>query len=307
MEGLELCRRYFEAYGLPLLEGEFASQRHRICAGLVGRGSECFGFDDALSRDHDFAPRFYFFLTDEDEASFGFSLMRAYSRLPKAFGGIEPSAQSLSGCVMGGVQTIGDFYENYTGRRGAPTCWQDWFYTPSHYFAEATNGEIFCDPLGEFTAVREQILHGMPEDVRRKKLSAHLAAMAQSGQYNYDRCLAHGEKGAAVLALHEFVLHTAKALFLLHHAHTPYYKWMLRSLRTLPDTKALADRLQSLLLCPENARDGIEEICADMVLRLREQQLSARNEAYLEPHAYAVAESIRTPAIRLLHLMDTGE
>ena len=39
MQGLELSRRYFEAYGIPLLENDFAAEKTRMAAGLVGSGS----------------------------------------------------------------------------------------------------------------------------------------------------------------------------------------------------------------------------------------------------------------------------
>ena len=50
----------------------------------------------------------------------------------------------------------------YTGCGGAPTSAEHWLSIPSHYLAEATNGEVFWDPLGEFTSIRNEILHGMP-------------------------------------------------------------------------------------------------------------------------------------------------
>lgn len=67
MQGLELSRRYFEAC-LPLLQ-EQAGDILPLCAvGLAGEGSECLGFDDATSRDHDWGPGFCIWLSREDLA-----------------------------------------------------------------------------------------------------------------------------------------------------------------------------------------------------------------------------------------------
>ena len=45
MKGLELAETYYKEIGEPWLEREFPEYKIRICAGLVGAGSECFGFD----------------------------------------------------------------------------------------------------------------------------------------------------------------------------------------------------------------------------------------------------------------------
>lgn len=307
MAGLDRCRDFFTAYGLPMLQEEFADEMDHLCAGLVGAGSECFGFDDAISQDHDFFPRFCLWLSEEDEARIGFRLMRAYQRITKEVEGA--AASSVVGCRNSGVQIIEDFYQAYTGRRGAPETWQDWLYTPSHYLAEATNGAVFFDGSGSFSDIRAQIKHGMPEDVRRKKIAAALAAMAQSGQYNFSRCHAHGEAGAAQIALYQFVQSGIQLIFLLNRAHAPYYKWSFRAMRALPLLSDTACELEALLLLAENAaqkQEKMERICAKIVTELQAQSLSARNDAYLESHAYAVTDGIRTPAIRMLHVMEGG-
>lgn len=161
MKGIELSEKFFEEFGRPMIENEFGEYADRICAGLVGHGSECFGFDDGLSRDHDFGAGFCLWITEEDERRFGFRLFRAYEKLPKDYGGVVASKKSLFGGDAKGVQTIEGFYKNYTGKPGAPETLYDWLYTPSFYLAEATNGEIFCDPLGKFTEIRNKILYGM--------------------------------------------------------------------------------------------------------------------------------------------------
>ena len=71
MKGIEISKAYFEEYGRPMLEKDFSDILPYLCVGMVGSGSDCYGFDDEISRDHDFEPGFaYLFrmktlLTDE--------------------------------------------------------------------------------------------------------------------------------------------------------------------------------------------------------------------------------------------------
>lgn len=39
---------------------------------------------------------------------------------------------------------------------------------PEAFLATATNGQVFADPQGHFTAIREKLLRFYPEDVRIK-------------------------------------------------------------------------------------------------------------------------------------------
>ena len=49
-----------------MIERNFPKLVGRYAAGMVGEGSGCFGFDDEISRDHDFGPGFCIWLTDDD-------------------------------------------------------------------------------------------------------------------------------------------------------------------------------------------------------------------------------------------------
>ena len=306
MKGLEEARRFYKDFGAAMLHERFPDFEERIAVGLVGRGSECFGFDDEVSRDHDFEQGFCLWLTDADDILIGAELAQAYQALPRR----GAAQRSRLGESNRGPRRIGFFYRPYLGSESAPRDWRQWLSLPSWALAEATNGEVFRDDLGLFSDIRETLLHGMPEDVRKKKLAARLIAMAQSGQYNYARCLRHGEEGAAMLALAEFVRESCGAIYLLNRAHMPYYKWALRGLETLPLLGEMREPL-SFLLTAENDADGqrvkqgvVEDICARVIEELRAQGLSDGGWDFLEPHAFAVQERIGNPEIRALHVME---
>ena len=302
MKGIDISRAFYEEYGKPMIEKEFSEYADRIAVGLVGHGSECCGFDDAISCDHDFEPGFCLWLRDEDEKAIGFRLFRAYSKLPDEYMGLKLKEKSAFGNNSKGVMTISDFYKQYTGRAGAPETLSDWLYTPSHYLSESTNGEVFVDSLGEFSRIREKIKHGMPEDVRLKKIASCALLMAQTGQYNYSRCLSHGEGGAARLALFEFVKEGIEMVFLLNKIHMPYYKWAFRSMASLPILGETSSALEDLLDSPNsNAKqhqETIDGFCADVESELRRQGISNADSEYLESHAYNITERIEDHKLR---------
>ena len=307
MKGLEEARKFYEEAGAEMISRNFGDFENRIAVGLVGHGSECFGFDDQTSRDHDFETGFCLWLTKDDEEKIGFRLMRAYDKLVKSVNGERADRVVENG--FQGVFVTGDFYRRYTGCDGAPKTWQDWLYTNSAYFAEATNGKVFCDELGEFTKIRNEILHGMPEDVRAKKIGSCALKAAQSGQYNYARCLAHGEEGAAMLALCEFVTNAIELAFLLNRKHCPYYKWALRSMDGLDKFAELKQPLEYLLTA-DNDKAGqsvkkaiVEDISLALANEINAQFDLGVEGGFLEPFAYAIQKRIKNSDIRNLHIV----
>ncbi len=310
MQGLELSRRYYEEYGIEMIKNEFPEYENRIAVGLAGQGSDCFGFDDEFSRDHDFGAGFCLWLTDKDNEDFGFKLARAYGRLPRLFLDFEKGKTNSYGTARYGVKTISDFYLPLTGRNGAPEGWREWLYTPEFSLAAAVNGCVFRDDLGEFSKIRNEIKTGMPEDVKLKKLAARTAIMAQSGQYNFSRCVSHGEKGAAALAVSEFVQSTVSFTYLINNSYAPFYKWALRGMKSLEVFPDFSQKLTALLTdgySDEEIKQKqivIENICSEVADYLRNNGFSRSHSEFLEPHAYEIQNKIKNPEIRLLHVME---
>ncbi len=311
MNGRELSKGYFETYGKPMLEREFSDLLPLLAAGLVGRGSECFGYDDETSRDHDFEPGFCLFLPGEEVVSRreAFLLERAYAKLPKEYEGVRRNLVNPVGGARHGVFRTTEFYQKHIGGPAAPTTYEEWKSLPDYARAEAVNGDLYFDNYGQFSAIRDAV-RLLPEDVRRKRLAGQLLLAAQAGQYNYPRCLGHGETGAAQLAVSAFVQATIAAIFLLNNRPMPFYKWQFRALRELPMLPSAAPDLEYLLSSgndpAEAARkqEKIEQLSALLIAELKRQGLSGSNSPDLERHAYDVNDSIADADIRNRHILD---
>ncbi len=234
-----------------------------------------------------------------------FKLTRAYTALPDEIDGVKKYKIRPYGVDRFGVIRISEFFLPLTGSAGAPESPGQWLSVPDYYLACAVNGEIFRDDSGEFTAEREKIMN-MPGDVRLKKISARAINMAQSGQYNFRRCILHGEYGAAALALAEFVKNAAALCYTLEGRYCPFYKWAFKGMETLTVRCDMKERLEKLITekCDISQFDEIESICSDFASYFRESGLSSSREVFLEPHAYEILEKIKDPEVRARHIME---
>ncbi len=311
MKGLELSVKFYEAHGRAMLEEQFPHLLPYIAVGLVGSGSECYGYDDDLSKDHDFEPGFCIFLPDENvvDRRAAFELERAYAKLPKEFMGFSRNVVNPVGGNRHGVIRMGDFFEAKTGSRDGDLSVGQWLSLPDYALKEAVNGEVFCDNYGEFSHIREKLWY-YPEDIRLKKLAGNLLLMGQAGQYNYGRCIKRGETGAAQMAVFEFAKSATQAMFLLKKQYAPYYKWSFRALRELgEDGLVLSKQLEFLVAsandeeCVRKKAETIEAICKTVSTMLNEQDLTQEDSAEMEQQAYMVNENVADSGIRNMHVL----
>ncbi|MEG1706987.1 MAG: DUF4037 domain-containing protein [Clostridia bacterium] len=305
MKGIELAEQFYNEYKIDL-QDNFPDYVNRIAIGLAGQGSECYGYDDEYSRDHDYKVGFCLWLTRKDEEAIGFKLMRWYNNLPKEYSGISMRYNTGNGEKLG-VQTIPYFFDNLIGMSTPPSTPMQWLSISEQALANATNGKVFVDRLGEFSTFRETLIKGMPLDVVKKKLSAHLALMAQSGRYNYERCILHGEVVSAQLSLNEFVDHAVSAIFNLNRAYRPFYKWTFRALKDLPLLSNLALPLSQLLTntIEDTAKKKAIESVIDSVCReVEKQELSLSKGCDIDELAYSVQSSITNRQLLSMHIME---
>jgi hypothetical protein len=301
MKGLDLAEAYYQKHGAPMIESKFGPYVRRIAAGFVGPGSECFGFDDEISRDHDWGPGFCLWLREEDHAKIGTALQEEYERLPERFMGFGPRIASPGEEKRTGVCDIRTFYMTYTGLDHIPGSLREWLYIPEQALGTCTNGRVFTDPLGEFTRWREALLDFYPEDVRLKKLASRCMTIAQAGQYNFERSLRRKDLFAVRHAEVSFCADVISLVFLLNRKYTPFYKWMHRGVKELPILGKQINVMISDLIArtDNNEKIGIiGEICALIIEMLRNEGLTDSASDFLLDQAHQVHAKIESRDLR---------
>jgi len=301
MKGLVLAGKYFDTHGLPLIRQRFADCADKIAAGLVGDGSECFGFDDALSQDHDWGPGFCLWLDDSDYEAVGGGLEQALSGLPQSFMGVGPRRESKWGFGRIGVLRTSAFYQQYTGIDHPPESLDEWLNIPENNLAACTNGRVFYDPHGKFTRWRDALLAFYPEDVRLKKIASRCMSLAQFGQYNFPRCVKRKAWFPAQYAQTKFCADAVSMVFLLNKRYVPFFKWMHRAVRDLPILGNWCHRMVDGMMNTMDydvKTDMIEQMARGIIGELKHQQLSDSTSDFLLDHGPPVQEKIKDETLR---------
>ena len=309
MQGLELARAYYE-HCEPLLRERIPDVMDQAAAGLVGEGSECFGCDDALSRDHDWGPAFCLWLPRSAGIAALPRIEAALADLPGIFAGYPSRMDKARRKGRVGPLSIESFYGFFLGFEHPPTALREWLAIPEHNLAACTNGAVFHDASGEFSRWRALLLDYYPEDVHLQKMASRCMRMAQAGQYNLPRCLARGEAGAAMFAAARFGEAALSMIYLLNRRYMPFYKWAVRLVADLPVLGADAAALMTSLAAhplrgPEDAgiNDAVEAFCAKVARTLRQQGLSPLDDPWLWAHGPHILRHVRDAELRRRDLL----
>lgn len=305
-------RHFYEMHVANLIHSRFPEYEDRIAVGIAGEGSDCLGYDDAISRDHDFGTGVCLWLTDEDMARFGQALSEAYNELVDS---AERSYLTKRLRERRGVMTIHDFFSNILridcDTEGCRMTEDEWYRLDHSCLKTATNGEIFRDDLGTFTAFRKYLLNYYPDRVWRLRIAEQLHEYASSFQVNYARCMTRGDTVAAELCRAKGIQAAMELFFLLRREYPPYYKWIYRALSDLDAEGIFSGKIRETAeehIRPEawegtryhpnrlNYKDRIvslsEEIASEIEQMLVEKGLISRRGRYLELHVDEVLSDV---------------
>ena len=168
-KGLALSMELFNEHAKAELQTAFPGVFPRVAAGLVGNGSECFGYDDEISRDHDWGADFYVWLPDDLSDQID-SIQKWKKGFMGRVSGCPLRKQSRYGADPS-VQTVGRFYRELIGYPQGPETAREWMSIPEENLALSVNGKVFLDNEGDFTRVRQRLERHYPEEILYKKMA----------------------------------------------------------------------------------------------------------------------------------------
>jgi len=282
MKGLDLCRAYFTEVGLPALQRHFPGYVDRAACGLVGPGSEVFGFDDGISRDHNWGPRFWVVLSSEDYGRVGEEMQsRLLAELPGTYEGhsirgFPPGKGTTRVCVL----DVQELCQSSLGYPDVPSDDVSWLGMAEHKLFELQAGEVWHDRARILVGLRESTAY-FPEMVWRKRMAFWWEGLFFGD--NFIRSAARGDRVAEQLYLAWTLFCIMRLTFMLNRRYAPYRKWLHRAFLDLPRLSSEIDRLLTKMMEAESA-----EVKREAFRSALEVLGSATNElGFIEPQPLA--------------------
>lgn len=241
---ISLSHQFFDEVVFPILEREFPQELSNTAFGVFGYGSEVLGLDDAFSQDHHWGLRINGVMPDRLFAKSQEAILDAVARrLPESWRG---HALREGYTKSGGLELISleTHLQNTIGLTRPPETFADWLSIPEEDITHVIAGEVWHDPSGRFTAVRDALSAYYPEPVRLRRMAHWCRYFSGMGTYALHRALLRDNEYYANITFTRALRLGVQLAFLLDRTYYPYDKWTLAYFRQLP---RMAGRLGPLV------------------------------------------------------------
>jgi len=230
IKGIELCRRFHTEFIENILSDAYPNLLYS--SALIGPGSEVLGYDTEMSTDHDWGPRVYLFLSEEDIQSFEKIKESLSKRAPKQFYGFPVDIR------MSVITTFPKFIENCLGINiDKPVSIEDWLSFPSQTLLEINKGAIYRDDLGKLSALRNQF-QSYPHDIWLYLMATTWQRIGQEEHLMLRSGFSGDELGSSIIAS-RIVRDIINLCFLLERQYAPYPKWFGTAFKHLKSSDQL--------------------------------------------------------------------
>lgn len=245
VKGLDLCEGFFNECAKPVIDKYFPDLQYS--AGLIGYGSDVLGYDDEVSRDHMWGPRFYMFLSEndidkKDEVFNKFAENLPYEYMGYSVNFTEPDPNDCgvqhpqfidSGKVnpLIFIQTFNEFLIDEIGTADldniAPL---DWLAFSEHRLLSLVSGKLFIDKLN----IRKQTdkIKFYPDDVKLYLIASQWQIIA-SEQAFVKRCGEVDDEIGSQMICARIAERLMRLCFLYKNTYAPYSKWFGIAFRKL--------------------------------------------------------------------------
>ena len=258
--GLKLSELYYDRVVAPIVEKKFPHLKYS--AALLGSGSEVLGYDTEQSMDHNWGPRLFLFLSDEDLRSYKSkidrelrkSLPTTFMGHPTSFGEPDENGARLldftkrkSGDVNHYIimTTIRSFFEEILGVDLSEKIENlTWLALPQQRLLEITSGKIFRDDIRLKAAVDR--FRYYPRDIWLYLMAAQWSKISQEEAF-VGRASSVGDEAGSRIIASRIAKELMELCFLMEKKYTPYSKWLGRAFSRLEISTELRPVIEKVL------------------------------------------------------------
>ena len=259
IKGLDLCESFFNECAKPIIDKYFPNMQYS--AGLISYGSDVLGYDDEISRDHMWGPRFYMFLSERDIDKKYEIFNRFAENLPYEYMGYsvnftEPDWNDCgvqhpqfinSGKVnpLIFIQTFDEFLIDEIGTADLDSIKPlDWLAFSEHRLLSLVSGKLFVDKLN----IREQTakIKYYPDDVKLYLIASQWELIS-SEQAFVKRCGDCGDEIGSQIICARIAERLMRLCFLYKDRYAPYSKWFGTAFNKLDIDESIKIKMKAAL------------------------------------------------------------
>jgi hypothetical protein len=259
IKGLDLCEQFFNDNAKQILCEHFPEMIYS--AGLIGYGSDVLGYDDIVSTDHMWGPRFYLFL-DAQHIALKDQILEVFSRkFPYEYkgysvnfsmpdpndGGVRHPEYISTGKVspLVYIHTIDEFLSEYLGIDRLDNLSElDWLSFSEHRLLALTSGRLFVDGLN-----LRDLLHKVsfyPEQTKLFLIASNWSLIAEEQAF-VKRCFDVGDEIGSVLVCSRIAERLMRLSFLYCDKYAPYSKWFGKAFGLLPIDESIKQTIRNAI------------------------------------------------------------
>ncbi len=231
---IEISHEFFDEVLAPILQHKFPVETAQIAFGVFGYGSEVLQLDDDYSSDHHWGLRVDALIPADLFNARGKEILEVVEKdLPETFQGHSLRTGYVGSKALS-LRSLEGFLDQTIGITQPPKTHAEWLQIPEEDIIHVTNGTIWRDDSGQFSAIRTALNAYYPEPVRLRRIAHWCRYFSGMGTYALQRAILRNNEHYASIAFGKAIRWGVQLAFMLESKYYAYDKWTLTYLPQLP-------------------------------------------------------------------------